>query len=101
MRRVIVVQARMTSTRLPGKVLADVSGRPMLAQQLRRLAGCRLADELVVATTVIRRPVVAVAGGEGALVPRQRDGSSSDTSAPPARPGPTSSCLPPTPADRS
>ena len=52
MRRVVVVQARMTSTRLPGKVLADVAGRPMLAQQLRRLAACRLADELVVATTV-------------------------------------------------
>jgi len=68
MRRVIVVQARMTSTRLPGKVLADVAGRPMLAQQLRRLAGCRLADELVVATTVNATddPVVAVARGEGA-----------------------------------
>ena len=68
MRRVIVVQARMTSTRLPGKVLEDVAGRPMLAQQLRRLAGCRLADELVVATTVNATDdeVVAVARGEGA-----------------------------------
>ena len=68
MRRVIVVQARTTSTRLPGKVLEDVAGRPMLAQQLRRLAGCRLADELVVATTVNATDdeVVAVARGEGA-----------------------------------
>jgi spore coat polysaccharide biosynthesis protein SpsF len=51
MRRVIVVQARTTSTRLPGKVLMDLAGRPMLAQQLLRLKRCRLADEIVVATT--------------------------------------------------
>jgi spore coat polysaccharide biosynthesis protein SpsF len=68
MRRVIVVQARMTSTRLPGKVLEDVAGRPMLAQQLRRLARCRRADEIVVATTsnVTDDPVVAAARAEGA-----------------------------------
>jgi len=68
MRRVIVVQARMTSTRLPGKVLMDVAGRPMLAQQLRRLTRCRLADDIVVATTVNATddPVVTVARAEGA-----------------------------------
>lgn len=37
MRRVIIVQARMTSTRLPGKVLLDLAGRPMLARQIHRL----------------------------------------------------------------
>ena len=52
MRRAIVVQARMTSTRLPGKVLADLAGRPMLEQQLERLKRCAHADEIVVATTV-------------------------------------------------
>ena len=46
MRRVVIVQARMTSTRLPGKVLADVAGRPMLERQLQRLARCRNADEI-------------------------------------------------------
>ena len=51
MRRVIVVQARMTSTRLPGKVLMDVAGQPMLVQQLRRLKQCALVDDIVVATT--------------------------------------------------
>src|SRR5262249_60896773 len=67
-RRVVAGEARMTSTRLPGTVLADVAGRPMLARQLRRLAACRMADELVVATTVNATddPVVAVARGEGA-----------------------------------
>jgi len=41
----------MTSTRLPGKVLMDVAGQPMLAQQLRRLKQCTLVDDIVVATT--------------------------------------------------
>lgn len=52
MRRVVIVQARIASTRLPGKVLMDLAGRPMLAQQLRRLRRCRRADEVVVAATV-------------------------------------------------
>lgn len=67
MKRVLVVQARMTSTRLPGKILADLAGRPMLAQQLRRLRRCRRADEIVIATTVNAAddPVVALARAEG------------------------------------
>ena len=66
MRRVIIVQARMTSTRLPGKVLMDVAGRPMLAQQLRRLKQCTRIDDIVVATTtnITDDPVVELAHGE-------------------------------------
>ena len=41
----------MTSTRLPGKVLRTLAGRPMLAHQLGRLKACREVDEIVVATT--------------------------------------------------
>jgi spore coat polysaccharide biosynthesis protein SpsF len=51
MKRVCLVQARMLSTRLPGKVLRDLVGRPMLMQQLERLKACRSIDEIVVATT--------------------------------------------------
>jgi len=56
----------MTSTRLPGKVLMEVSGRPMLAQQLRRLKECQEADQIVVATTTNSAddPVVALARQE-------------------------------------
>jgi len=49
---VIIIQARMTSTRLPGKVLRTVLGKPLLAYQLERLQRVRAADEIVVATTV-------------------------------------------------
>lgn len=67
MKRVLVLQARTTSTRLPGKVLMDLGGRPMLARQLERLARCRQVDEIVVATTVNATddPVVAVAEEAG------------------------------------
>lgn len=66
MKRVIIVQARMTSTRLPGKVLANVAGKPMLAQQLQRLKQCTAADEIVIATTAHQtdQPVIELARRE-------------------------------------
>ena len=51
MKTVIIVQARMTSTRLPGKVLKEVLEKPLLAYQLERLRRVQLADEIVLATT--------------------------------------------------
>jgi spore coat polysaccharide biosynthesis protein SpsF (cytidylyltransferase family) len=51
MERVVgIVQARMASTRLPGKTLADIGGAPMLKRTLDRLARAGL-DEVVAATT--------------------------------------------------
>jgi spore coat polysaccharide biosynthesis protein SpsF len=41
----------MTSTRLPGKVLMDIAGRPALALQLERLGRTTELDEIVVATS--------------------------------------------------
>jgi spore coat polysaccharide biosynthesis protein SpsF len=66
-----VVQARTGSTRLPGKVLQDVGGRPMLRFMLDRLATLRV-DELVVATSELGRddPVADVAAGAGRPVVR-------------------------------
>lgn len=52
MKTVIIVQARMTSTRLPGKVLKPVLGKPLLSYQIERLRNVKLADELVIATTI-------------------------------------------------
>lgn len=51
MKIVIIVQARMTSTRLPGKVLKEVMGKPLLEYQIERLRRVSLADEIVIATT--------------------------------------------------
>jgi spore coat polysaccharide biosynthesis protein SpsF len=46
-----VVQARMSSTRLPGKVLTDVCGEPMLELLLARLGRATLVERIVVATS--------------------------------------------------
>lgn len=51
MRTVIVVQARMTSTRLPGKVLLPLAGEPMLVRLLERLRRVQRAQDIVIATT--------------------------------------------------
>ena len=48
---IIVLQARMESTRFPGKVLADIHGIPMLAYQINRLKQCKKIDEIIIATT--------------------------------------------------
>lgn len=47
-----IVQARTGSTRLPGKVLLDLAGEPMLARVVNRLSRAKLVDEIVVTTTV-------------------------------------------------
>jgi len=46
---VCIVQARMTSTRLPGKVLLPLGGRPVLAHVIARARLARRVDEVVVA----------------------------------------------------
>lgn len=48
---VAIIQARMGSTRLPGKVLMDLEGETVLARVVNRLRRTRLIDELLVATT--------------------------------------------------
>jgi spore coat polysaccharide biosynthesis protein SpsF len=51
-RRVVaIIQARMGSTRLPGKVLADIGGQPMLARVVERARMAVSVDVVVVATT--------------------------------------------------
>src|SRR5947209_8696419 len=64
MKCVAIVQARMTSTRLPGKVMADVGGRPLLEVLIRRLKRCKEICDIVVATTTRPTDAAVVATAE-------------------------------------
>ncbi|MDD1665167.1 MAG: glycosyltransferase family protein, partial [Methanomicrobiales archaeon] len=46
-----IIQARTGSTRLPGKVLMDIAGEPMLARVMERAGRAKTLDEILVATT--------------------------------------------------
>ena len=62
-----IIQARMTSTRLPGKVLMEVIERPLLSYQIERLRFSKTIDEIIIATTVNREddPIVELVQKEG------------------------------------
>lgn len=49
---IAILQARMGSTRLPGKVLKPILGKPMLTRQIERIRRSARVDRLVVATSV-------------------------------------------------
>jgi 3-deoxy-manno-octulosonate cytidylyltransferase (CMP-KDO synthetase) len=50
MRTAVIIPARLESTRLPGKVLLDLAGKPMIQWVHERVRGARAVDELHVAT---------------------------------------------------
>ena len=49
---VAVIQARMGSSRLPGKVLIPVAGQPLLWHIIHRLGQCRTVDKIAIATSI-------------------------------------------------
>ncbi len=57
---VIVLQARMGSRRLPGKVLADIAGRSILAHCLERLSREHVAPVVVATTTEIADEAIVI-----------------------------------------
>ncbi|MBK9446917.1 MAG: glycosyltransferase family protein [Betaproteobacteria bacterium] len=67
-----ILQARVSSSRLPGKALLPILGRPMLALQIERLVRCRKIDRLVVATSNHSSddPLAALCADLGVLVYR-------------------------------
>ncbi len=46
-----IIQARMNSSRLPGKVLLNINGRPMLSYMLERVGSAKSVDKIIVATS--------------------------------------------------
>lgn len=55
-----IIQARMGSTRLPGKILKQVNGKALLAYQLERVRQSKCIDKIVIATTIDQKdePIV-------------------------------------------
>ena len=51
MRTVAIIQARMSSTRLPGKVLIEFCKKPVLEHIVQRLETCKLIDDILIATS--------------------------------------------------
>jgi 3-deoxy-manno-octulosonate cytidylyltransferase (CMP-KDO synthetase) len=74
---IVIIPARMASTRLPGKPLADIHGEPMIAHVWRRAIEADVGPVLVAADTVeIVRAIEAIGGR--AILTRADHGSGSD-----------------------
>lgn len=73
----ILIPARLTATRLPGKPLADIAGKPMIEHVIRRAEAARLG-EVIVATD--SEPILAAVekAGARALITRADHPSGSD-----------------------
>lgn len=58
-----IIQARMNSQRLPGKVIADLLGQPLLSVLLKRVCQAQALDEIIVATGNIpeNKPIIELA----------------------------------------
>ena len=48
---VLIIQARMSSTRLPGKSMMPLADKPLVYRMVERLKNCKKIDEIVLATS--------------------------------------------------
>lgn len=74
---IILIPARMASTRLPGKPLADINGLPMIVQVLRRAQSSHIGEAVVATDSEAVQAAVEKAGGR-ALMTRSDHVSGSD-----------------------
>ena len=58
---VAIIQARISSQRLPGKVFMDICGKPMLQRVIDRVKKSTLVDSIVIATTEDDKDIVQLA----------------------------------------
>lgn len=70
MKNLVIIQARMGSSRLPGKVLMELAGKTVLECVVERVRECNLVDEILVATTIEKEnlPLIAMCAGKGIRV---------------------------------
>ena len=76
-RTLVLIPARMASTRLPGKPLADIGGVPMIVQVLRRAEAAKIGRVVVATDTAEIASAVTSHGGE-AVMTRAEHPSGSD-----------------------
>ncbi len=67
MSAIAIIQARMSSTRLPGKVLKPLAGQPMIWHIVQRARACQRVEQVVVATSIEPSddPLAAFCAGAG------------------------------------
>jgi 3-deoxy-manno-octulosonate cytidylyltransferase (CMP-KDO synthetase) len=73
----VLIPARMASSRLPGKPLADIAGKPMIVHVMRRAEAARLGPVLVATDSEVIAACVEKAGGR-AIMTRSDHVSGSD-----------------------
>ncbi|HMK33319.1 MAG TPA: glycosyltransferase family protein [Nitrosopumilaceae archaeon] len=57
---IAIIQARMNSTRLPGKVLRKIGNKPMLHYVINQVRGSRLIEDIIIVTTTMSQDDVIV-----------------------------------------
>ena len=67
MKNLIIIPARLESTRLPNKPLADINGQPMIAHVYKRAKEANIANVIVAAGNVEIKEVIENIGGEAIL----------------------------------
>src|ERR1700692_2486597 len=63
----IVIPARMASTRLPGKPLADIAGEPMIIRVMRRAQAAHIGPVVVATDSEVIAACVEKAGGRAVM----------------------------------
>jgi 3-deoxy-manno-octulosonate cytidylyltransferase (CMP-KDO synthetase) len=64
---IILIPARMASTRLPGKPLADINGLPMIVQVLRRAEAAHIGEAVVATDSEAVQTAVEKSGGRAVM----------------------------------
>lgn len=75
---IAVIPARFASTRFPGKVLADIDGRPMIEHVFRRAVAASTVSETIVATDDLRIATAVIAFGGKVRLTRADHPSATD-----------------------